>query len=486
MPFDLAEGPLFRAKMYKLGARGARASSSCPTTSSGTAWSFDLLYERDGRALRRVQRGEAVAAGAAAGELRRLRRLAARVHAGARARPAGDALEEAPRRRARAARVADRLSASARGLGAGRDRVAACAARGGRADPCSWAERRGHAVHGAAGALLRAAGAVERAARFDRRDTGPRPQPPGGRERHGILRERHAVAPGRRPPAAVHRALAARARAGPRRLRGRGRPLRAPGARAAGSARCQPLADLPDLLLVPGRAWTFARLGEPAARPHSCLPAGAGAGFEPLVRRAPGRSARWPELRARSLHRRDCPDDQRALPDAAAGRAGQPPGGGRRPAALGDGGARAGGGLERHPRRLSARSARRGAGGRAGAPHARSHGDRLRQRDDLPRRARRAGQPVGPLPASARRGAGDAGGDRARALARHGRLHAGGVEGRRHLRSSRSGLSARAPGADGRRLADEGGHRLARRCGFARFCAGGDAGARGGRLRDRG
>ncbi len=84
-PFDLARGPLLRVTLLRLGERGricACSRSMHHIVSDG--WSMGVLVRELARALRRALRGRAVAAAGAAGPVRRLRGLAARLAAGER------------------------------------------------------------------------------------------------------------------------------------------------------------------------------------------------------------------------------------------------------------------------------------------------------------------------------------------------------------------------------------------------------------------
>ena len=74
-PFDLARGPLFRVRLFRLGDT-EHVFFFMPHHLIWDGWSFDLLYEEMSSAYAAACAGQPVAAAAAGGGVRRLRRLA--------------------------------------------------------------------------------------------------------------------------------------------------------------------------------------------------------------------------------------------------------------------------------------------------------------------------------------------------------------------------------------------------------------------------
>ena len=147
-PFDLAEGPLFRAALLRLARRGARPAALACTTSSATGGARACSSASCRRCTRPIASGERVAAAGAAGAVRGLRRVAARAAAGRGAGAAGRLLEGAAGGRAGAAGAADGPAPPAGAVAprrAGAVRPAARAARPSpgagpraRAPRCTW------------------------------------------------------------------------------------------------------------------------------------------------------------------------------------------------------------------------------------------------------------------------------------------------------------------------------------------------------------
>ena len=108
-PFDLAAGPLFRARAAAAGRRGARAAALDAPHRQRRVEHGGALPRAVG-AVRGVPRGARVAAAGAGGAVRRLRGVAARAAGGRGAGPAARVLAGAAGGRAGAAGAADRPS----------------------------------------------------------------------------------------------------------------------------------------------------------------------------------------------------------------------------------------------------------------------------------------------------------------------------------------------------------------------------------------
>ena len=238
-PFDLARGPLLRARLLRLGRRRARAAARRCTTSSRDGWSLGVLVARAGGALRGVRRGAAARRCPSCRPVRRLRGLAAR--AGSRARCWSAQLAYWRQRLAGAPRC---WSCPPTGRGPRCGPAAAHVAGGAAAASLAAAlrgarpARGGDAVHDPAGRLPGAAGALHRAGRRRGRHADRRPQPAGDRGADRLLRQHPGAArrlsrrPGR---SASCCGGCARRRSG--RLRAPGPAVRAAGGGAAAGAQ---------------------------------------------------------------------------------------------------------------------------------------------------------------------------------------------------------------------------------------------------------
>ena len=226
--------------------RSTRCSSPC-TTSSRDGWSHGLLVREVSALYGAFSRGEALAPGGAAGAVRGLRGLAARVAA---RRGAGGAAGLLARRPWPARRPCWSCPRTARAPRAPSDRGASVSF----ALPAETLPRRAgagaprgrHAVHDPAGRLAAAPGALQRPGRRERRRARGRPHADGDGGAHRLLRQ-HAGAARRTCPArpasascwaaCATRTLGAHAAPGP--------ALREAGGGAGAGARPGPHAALP-------------------------------------------------------------------------------------------------------------------------------------------------------------------------------------------------------------------------------------------------
>jgi acyl carrier protein len=155
-PFDLAAGPLFRARLLRLGGE-EHVSSPLHAPRDQRRVEPGRALPRAGRAVRRLPRGAGVAAPRAPGAVRRLRRVAPRAPGRRRAGAAAGVLAGTAGRGAGAAGAPHRPPAPRRPHAPGRARADRALRRPGRAAAGAGARRGSHAVHGAARRLPGAA-----------------------------------------------------------------------------------------------------------------------------------------------------------------------------------------------------------------------------------------------------------------------------------------------------------------------------------------
>ncbi len=459
-PFDLARGPLLRVTLLTLGPAGAQGPQGPEHLVLITmhhivsdAWSMGLLVRELTELDRGLLDGSRAGAARAAGPVRGLRLLAARVALRGDPRGGAGLLAAATGRGTVRARSAHRPAAPPRAQPAWRLAPAGAAAgvvavsRGRQPAPGR------HSLHDPAGGVPGPSRALRGAGRRARRHARGGPYPDGGGGAPGLLRQHPGDphGPGGRSFLRRPAGTCAGQRTGG--LRAPGSPVREADRGAATGAEPQPQPPLP------GGARAAERSGAPfgAARPLPDPRPGrrgdrevrpdpvAGAGGRP----AGGR----PGARGRPLRRRDGGPSAPALRHTARSRSVASGGQAERSATPFARGAAS-------DRRRMERQAFRLSGERPPEPALRGQGRRgargpcaqlLRSANDLPGAERRR-QPAGLVSARARREARDPGRPLPGALAGDGGGLPGHSEGRRLLRPSRPRVPRRTAALDARGL----------------------------------
>ena len=316
--FDLTRAPLFSARMFRLG-EDDHAFFFMPHHIIWDGWSFDILYAELSQLYRAFSRGEPVTAGTAAGELRRLRRLAYAMARWAATPEPACVLARAAGADDRHPGVAHRPPAEAGHVGRRRDRMDPPRQGGHRRAACGGTPCRRHAQHDLAGAVLRVVVRRGGSARPGRRHPGAWAQPDRSRIGHGLFQQPAAAAHDGRPDAFVRRFRAPGEAGFNRKLRASGCAARVSPARVEGRPQHRRGA-LPGAVFLPGCTPAHRRLGRPAARADPAVPERRHRRPGAMVPREQQGDGRRRHLQRRHPGGRHRPSVARALSDHAGAR----------------------------------------------------------------------------------------------------------------------------------------------------------------------